>query len=79
MKARQLVKEGLRTSALSERGVSPHPLDNEERFRVLVMASAEVLYRMSADWSEMVQLTSHRISGDDASTRSPMAGPLCPP
>ncbi len=58
MTERQRVKEGIRARALAERGVSPHPLDNEERFRVLVMASAEVLYRMSADWSEMVQLTS---------------------
>lgn len=29
---------------------------NEERFRALVKASSEVLYRMSPDWSEMRQL-----------------------
>jgi PAS domain S-box-containing protein len=29
---------------------------NEERFRALVMASSEVLYRMSPDWCEMRQL-----------------------
>lgn len=43
MTERQRAKEGLRTRALAERGVSSHPLDNEERFRVLVMANAEVL------------------------------------
>lgn len=32
--------------------------ESEERFRVLVEASSEVLYRMSADWSEMRQLHS---------------------
>ena len=32
-------------------------LESEARFRALVMASSEVLYRMSADWSEMWQLS----------------------
>jgi two-component system CheB/CheR fusion protein len=30
--------------------------DNEQRFRAFVMASADVVYRMNADWSEMWQL-----------------------
>jgi PAS domain S-box-containing protein len=33
-------------------------LASEERFRALVTASSDVLYRMSADWSEMRQLQS---------------------
>jgi PAS domain S-box-containing protein len=33
-------------------------LRNEERFKALVTASSEVLYRMSPDWSEMRQLDS---------------------
>ena len=32
--------------------------ENEQRFRALVTASSEVLYRMSPDWSEMRQLNS---------------------
>jgi len=32
--------------------------ESEERFRALVTASSEVLYRMSADWSEMRRLDS---------------------
>jgi PAS domain S-box-containing protein len=32
--------------------------DSEERFRALTMASSDVLYRMSPDWSEMLQLRS---------------------
>ena len=32
--------------------------ESEERFRALVTASSEVLYRMSPDWSEMRQLSS---------------------
>ncbi|MHB9024635.1 MAG: PAS domain-containing sensor histidine kinase [Armatimonadota bacterium] len=32
--------------------------ESEERFRVLVLASSDVLYRMSPDWSEMRQLSS---------------------
>jgi PAS domain S-box-containing protein len=32
--------------------------ESEERFRALVSASSEVLYRMSPDWSEMQQLQS---------------------
>ncbi len=32
--------------------------ESEERFRALVMASSEALYRMSPDWSEMRQLHS---------------------
>ncbi|MDY9927248.1 PAS domain S-box protein [Methanosarcina sp.] len=32
--------------------------ESEERFRTLVAASSEVLYRMSSDWSEMRQLHS---------------------
>lgn len=31
---------------------------SEERFRALVSASSDILYRMSPDWSEMRQLTS---------------------
>lgn len=31
---------------------------SEERFRGLVLASSDVLYRMSPDWSEMIQLNS---------------------
>jgi len=31
-------------------------LESEERFRVLVTASSDVVYRMNADWSEMRQL-----------------------
>jgi PAS domain S-box-containing protein len=32
--------------------------ESEERFRGLVLASSDVLYRMNADWSEMIQLNS---------------------
>lgn len=31
---------------------------SEEKFRALVIASSEVVYRMSSDWSEMLQLNS---------------------
>lgn len=31
----------------------------EERFRALVAASSDVVYRMSADWGVMYQLTPH--------------------
>ncbi|WP_437587625.1 chemotaxis protein CheB [Sorangium sp. So ce1000] len=37
---------------------------SEERFRVLAEASSEVLYRMSADWSEMRQLHSRGFLAD---------------
>ncbi|HTG83114.1 MAG TPA: PAS domain S-box protein [Geobacteraceae bacterium] len=40
----------------------------EERFRALVSASSEVLYRMSPDWSEMRQLSSQKFL---TSTESP--------
>jgi PAS domain-containing protein len=30
--------------------------ENEQRFRAFVMASADIVYRMNADWSEMWQL-----------------------
>ncbi|WP_437895333.1 chemotaxis protein CheB [Sorangium sp. So ce124] len=37
---------------------------SEERFRVLAEASSEVLYRLSADWSEMRQLRSRGFLAD---------------
>ncbi len=43
-------------------------LENEERFRALVTASSEVLYRMSPDWTEMRQLHGH---GFLANTENP--------
>jgi PAS domain S-box-containing protein len=42
--------------------------ESEARFRALVTASSEVLYRMSPDWSEMRQLYSQKFL---ASTESP--------
>jgi len=42
--------------------------ESEDRFRALVLASSDVLYRMSADWSEMRQLLS---DGFLASTEVP--------
>jgi signal transduction histidine kinase len=40
---------------------------SEERFRALVTASSDVVYRMSADWSEMRQL-----EGPELATHSPL-------
>lgn len=38
--------------------------ESEQRFRALVTASSEVLYRMSPDWSEMRQLHGHGFLAD---------------
>lgn len=51
--------EGERSDSSAGEDDMPRALqESEKRFRALVMASNEVLYRMNADWSEMVQLTS---------------------
>jgi len=42
-------------------------LDNEKRFRAFVMASSDVGYRMSSDWSEMRQLDGHGFLADTSS------------
>lgn len=57
-----LVEEAAeRIWAAIERALAAEALrQSEERFRALVMASSEVLYRMSPDWSEMHQLYSRQ-------------------
>ena len=42
--------------------------DTEERFRALVTATSDVIYRMSPDWSEMWQLQGQGFMADTAST-----------
>jgi len=37
--------------------------EREKYFRALVTTSSEVLYRMNSDWSELLQLTTTRLSG----------------
>ncbi|HTP28642.1 MAG TPA: PAS domain-containing protein, partial [Anaeromyxobacteraceae bacterium] len=38
--------------------------EGEKRFRALVLASSDVVYRMSADWSEMLHLTGRNFISD---------------
>jgi PAS domain S-box-containing protein len=52
VKSQSTVRE---TSA--RRQAAQAPRQNEDRFRALVMATSDVIYRMSADWSEMRELT----------------------
>jgi PAS domain-containing protein len=42
--------------------------ESEARFRLLVTASSEIFYRMSADWSEMISLEGKSFLAD---TREP--------
>jgi len=42
--------------------------ESEERFRALVMASSDVVYRMSPDWSEMRQLHGRNFIADTETT-----------
>ena len=42
--------------AIERRGAEEALSDSEERFRALVNASSDVVYRMNADWTEMRQL-----------------------
>jgi PAS domain S-box-containing protein len=53
-------------------------LESEARFRALVMASSEVLYRMSADWSEMRQLSGRGFISDAASPQRDWIGKYIP-
>jgi len=52
------------------RGAREELLRNEERFRALVTASSEVLYRMSPDWSEMRQLEGRGFLANTQSNRN---------
>lgn len=60
----EMVKKELADRKRSEEAMR----ESEERFRALVTASSEVLYRMSPDWSEMRQL---HIRGFLADTERP--------
>jgi PAS domain S-box-containing protein len=53
-------------------------LQSEGRFRALVTASSEVLYRMSADWSEMRQLSGSGFISDAASPQRDWIGKYIP-
>ena len=55
--------DGLQTR---ERSIEETLRESDERFRMLLSASSEVLYRMSPDWSEMRQLTSKGFLADTA-------------
>jgi PAS domain S-box-containing protein len=52
------------------RGAREELLRNEERFRALVTASSEVLYRMSPDWGEMRQLEGQGFLANTQSNRN---------
>jgi len=55
---------------ISERKRSEVALrESEERFRALVNASSDVVYRMSPDWSEMRELDGRRFVGDTGKPR----------
>src|SRR5208283_3167000 len=43
---------------------------SEERFRALTQASSDIIYRMSADWSLMVQLDGRNFIADTDEPRS---------
>ena len=52
--------------------------DTEERFRALVTATSDVIYRMSPDWSEMWQLQGQGFIADTASVDRKLAERLHP-
>jgi PAS domain S-box-containing protein len=53
--------------------------DSERRFRALVSASAEVIYRMSPDWTEMHQLEGRGFLQDTFDGRRPWIDAYVPP
>ncbi len=53
--------------------------DSEARFRALVTASSEVLYRMSPDWSEMRQLSGGHFIADTEAPRHNWLQEYIPP
>jgi PAS domain S-box-containing protein len=53
-------------------------LESEARFRALVMASSEVLYRISADWSEVRQLSGSGLISDVGSPQRDWIGKYIP-
>jgi PAS domain S-box-containing protein len=75
-------KEQASNAGESEAGASAADhdalLESEARFRALVMASSAVLYRMSADWSEMRQLSSSGLISDAASPQRDWMGKYIP-
>ncbi|MCC6587982.1 MAG: PAS domain S-box protein [Bryobacterales bacterium] len=61
--------QGVLRDVTESRKITEALKDSEERFRALVTASSDVMYRMSADWSEMWQLTGRSFLTDMSEPR----------